>query len=100
MRIPRSLAFDILFGSNKGDGHATIDFIYGAFDEEVEGYVERMNNMSADCASEIQLIEEEFRTRICKNCEYAELGSNTYWCDLMKLNFSINFGCNEFKEKK
>ena len=31
-RIPRSLAYDMLFGSNKIDGHVALDAIYDSFE--------------------------------------------------------------------
>jgi len=33
-KIPRSLAFDLLFGMNKIDGHNAIDLIYGGFENQ------------------------------------------------------------------
>jgi len=40
--IPRSLAFDMLFGSNKGDGHAVIDTIYDGIDDYYEKEIEAL----------------------------------------------------------
>lgn len=34
-KIPRSLAFDMLFGSNKGDAHDVLDKIYNAHEKEI-----------------------------------------------------------------
>ena len=34
--IPRSLAFDMLFGSNSGEAHSTIDKIYDSIIDEYE----------------------------------------------------------------
>ncbi len=33
-RIPRGLAYDMLFGSNKCDGHATLDLIYDGLEPD------------------------------------------------------------------
>ncbi len=35
-KIPRSLAYDMLFGSNKGDAHDTLDKIYESFEPRNE----------------------------------------------------------------
>jgi len=35
-RIPRGLAFDMLFGQNKGDAHKVLDDIYDGFEERCD----------------------------------------------------------------
>ncbi len=45
----------------------------------------------------INEIYDDLKSDNCKECIHGEMRINTYWCDLMKLNFPISFGCNRFK---
>ena len=49
-----------------------VDKIYDDFDEEIKEYVERMDNISTDCITEIKKLENDFKSRICQNCEYID----------------------------
>ena len=67
--IPRSLAFDMLFGSNKGDGHFVIDAIYEGFEKE-----------------------KEFRT--CKNCTNLHMND---FCTRLNITTTPSWACDDFK---
>ena len=87
--IPRSLAFDMLFGGNKGDAHETLSKIYDS-------------------------IIGDFESRICENCIHWKQENNTQ----KKTNKGMckqhsdkdkyytigitnnDYGCNRFEKKE
>ena len=78
-KIPKGLAFDLLFGSNKIDAHKALDLIYEGF-------------------------EEEYASRICKNCEHwskAKLCRNiNSFAWEYSATVEASDSCNYFKRKE
>ena len=85
--IPRSLAYDMLFGSNKIDGHKALDLIY-----------------------------DSFESRTCKNCKHLGIRlfpgkyKEDHWICNEQIGYDTcsdsnepyvipTFGCNEFIRK-
>ena len=81
--IPKSLAFDMLFGSNKGDAHETLSKIYDS-------------------------ILNDFKNRTCEKCKHkyvvshdsVECKSNDSMLEYLDLDCYPTFGCNSFESLK
>ena len=91
--IPRSLAFDMLFGSNKSDGHCVIDKIYDAHEAEQQILVDKILELTTSL--------DELKNRTCEGCKYladnnvcvnsdcplcCDFVSNDFCCNLWESN--------------
>ena len=61
-RIPRGLAYDMLFGSNKIDGHKALDLIYDGFEARYDHYESFEEGYSQ--------AKRDFESRTCESCKH------------------------------
>ena len=107
MKIERAL--EIALGEDKSCGRDVfvpfVKEIYKGFGEDARKYVDSVSKIAKD---EIQKIEDEYKTRICGNCEYYFLHMSNAKVMQCKNHNSImhqrtvcsDFGCNDFKRRK
>jgi len=95
--IPRSLAFDMLFGSNSGEAHCVIDEIYEKFEAKIQ-------ELELIIKGKYVIIESMEQGKSCRTCVYA--GAYTMgWMPCMnesvggmfKYGVNDNFGCKFYK---
>ena len=80
--------------------------IYRDFEKDSREYVDKVSKIAKD---EIQKIEEEYKTRICGNCEYRDTERPTThpnWRECNNRDSIMSYtdthwewGCNDFKRK-